>query len=78
MRVRSLQGDERRVYDLTVEDQHVFFAEGVLVSNCADALQYLLVGGGEARVMLGRAEKPKIVRTLARTDEFGRRLAEAR
>lgn len=43
-------------------------------SHVADALQYLLVGGGEARVMLGRAEKPKIVRTLPRTDEFGRRL----
>lgn len=29
-----------RVYDLTVEDQHEFFANGVLVSNCIDSLRY--------------------------------------
>ena len=29
------------VYDLTVADQHCFYAEGVLVHNCHDALQYL-------------------------------------
>ena len=31
-----------RVYDLTVEDQPEFFANGVLVHNCIDALRYAL------------------------------------
>ena len=31
---------KRTVYDLTVEDAHCFYAEGVLVHNCHDALQY--------------------------------------
>ena len=29
-----------RVYDLTVEEAHCFYANGVLVHNCHDALQY--------------------------------------
>jgi hypothetical protein len=29
-----------RVYDLTVEGQHEFFANGILVSNCIDSLRY--------------------------------------
>lgn len=32
-----------RVYDLTVEDAHAFYANGILVSNCHDALQYPMV-----------------------------------
>lgn len=28
------------VYDLTVEDVHVFYANGILTSNCLDALRY--------------------------------------
>ena len=32
-----------RVYDLTVRDTHCFFANGVLVGNCHDALQYIMV-----------------------------------
>lgn len=31
------------VYDLTVEDQHEFFAGGLLVHNCLDALRYACV-----------------------------------
>lgn len=31
------------VYDLTVEDEHEFYANGVLVHNCLDALRYLLM-----------------------------------
>lgn len=30
-----------RVYDLTVAGAHVFYANGVLVSNCHDAIQYM-------------------------------------
>lgn len=33
-----------RVFDLTVKTSHCFFANGVLVHNCADALQYLCSG----------------------------------
>jgi hypothetical protein len=33
-----------RVYDLTVEGHHEFFAGGVLVSNCIDALRYAAEG----------------------------------
>jgi hypothetical protein len=29
------------VYNLTVEEEHCYYAEGVLVSNCHDGLQYL-------------------------------------
>lgn len=32
-----------RVYDLTVDEAHCFFADGLLVSNCQDALQYVMV-----------------------------------
>lgn len=32
-----------RVYDLTVEDAHCFYAEDILVSNCHDAIQYVCV-----------------------------------
>lgn len=31
-----------KVYDLTVEDCHEFFANGILVHNCVDALRYAL------------------------------------
>ena len=37
-------GIESAVYDLTVEDAHEFFANGVLVHNCIDALRYSLDG----------------------------------
>lgn len=33
--------EQRRVYDLTVDDAHCFYANGALVSNCHDALQYV-------------------------------------
>ena len=31
------------VYDLTVENEHEFFADGVLVSNCMDCLRYATI-----------------------------------
>ena len=37
-------GIEKAVYDLTVEDAHEFFANGVLVHNCIDATRYALDG----------------------------------
>ena len=37
-------GTADKVYDITVEDQHEFFADGILVLNCIDALRYALEG----------------------------------
>lgn len=33
----------QRVYDITVQDQHEYFANGILVHNCSDAVEYLVV-----------------------------------
>jgi len=35
-------GKAKMVYDLTVEDNHEFFCNGILVSNCIDSLRYAL------------------------------------
>jgi len=47
-------GTEKAVYDLTVEDAHEFFANGVLVHNCIDALRYsqdgLIKGRGQMQI----------------------------
>ena len=42
--VTSLESVGARVYDLTIEGQHEFFANGVLVHNCIDAIRYALDG----------------------------------
>ena len=48
-----------RVYDITVGGVHMFYANGVLTQNCADALQYLFLGSvGGDRVMGGFDKKP--------------------
>lgn len=51
--------DPIRVYDLTVDEAHCFYAQGILVHNCADALQYMLVGAGEGRTMVGLSANAK-------------------
>jgi hypothetical protein len=41
--VQSIDGlgeEVRRVYDLQVEGEHEYFANGILVHNCLDALRY--------------------------------------
>ena len=43
-RVTSLKSVGERVYDLTIDGQHEFFANGVLVHNCIDGLRYALDG----------------------------------
>jgi Hint domain len=43
-RVRAVYSAGRAaVYNLTVADRHRYYADGVLVSNCYDALKYLLL-----------------------------------
>lgn len=44
------------VYDLTIEDMHEYFANGVLVHNCWDAVRYYINGK-----ILGKIVKPKNV-----------------
>lgn len=44
------EGETADVYNLTVAGQPEYFANGLLVHNCADATRYLLVNiGNEAR-----------------------------
>ena len=52
--VRIKSEDYCEVYDLTVEDEHEFFANGVLVHNCIDPIRYYILGH-----ILGRILKPK-------------------
>lgn len=40
--ITPLRKKEKRVYDLTIEDQPEFFANGILVHNCVDGLRYAL------------------------------------
>ena len=42
------------VYDLTIDGEHEYFANGVLVHNCIDASRYYVLGE-----LLGRILKPK-------------------
>lgn len=42
------------VYDLTIEGEHEYFANGVLVHNCIDAARYYVLGE-----LLGRILKPR-------------------
>lgn len=48
-RVTSLKSVGERVYDLTIDGQHEFFASGILVHNCIDGLRYGLVDYIKAR-----------------------------
>lgn len=64
--VRPRPGAEETVYNITVEEAHCYFAEGVLVSNC-DALGYFNMGTGEFKAIQGRKKmsnrKPITVKT---------------
>lgn len=44
-----------RVYDISVEDHHEYFANGILVSNCMDALRYALAPIIKRRTFKGKA-----------------------
>jgi hypothetical protein len=42
-RVLALEntGKSENVYDLTIEEDHEYFANGILVHNCIDTLRYI-------------------------------------
>lgn len=46
------------VYDLTIQGQHEFFADGVLVHNCVDAIRYSLDGYIRKRGVVIPTSKP--------------------
>ena len=39
-RIEEIEPQENNVYDFMVEDTHEYFANGVLVHNCIDAIRY--------------------------------------
>lgn len=60
--VAVLRGSElKQTYDLTVHGEHEFFANGVLVHNCLDALRYAIYTdwlGGRSGQVQSRRERP--------------------
>lgn len=73
VRVESLPPSETptRVYDLEVDDEHVFYAGGALVSNC-EAGQYMVLGMGEGTDLLFGGNRPRPVKTLQVARVFDR------
>lgn len=62
-------GRHEYVYDLTVDEAHDFFANGILVSNCMDSLRYAkskLMGKGKGLV-IETGESPVITSTEPHT-----------
>jgi hypothetical protein len=53
-------GKASKVYDLTVEGEHEFFAGGILVHNCIDAARYALEGARRAKGNAPVVVKPTI------------------
>jgi PBSX family phage terminase large subunit len=55
----SLKRKAPAVYDLTVDEEHEFFANGVLVHNCMDAVRYWLTSfvGSDNVARMGNAEQ---------------------
>ena len=51
--IEIVKEDICNVYDLEVEDMHEFFANGVLVHNCIDAVRYYVLG-----ILLGKIKNP--------------------
>jgi hypothetical protein len=50
----------KRVYDLTVDEDHEFFVNGILVSNCVDSVRYAL----DDEIMAGRPTTTSFASTL--------------
>lgn len=57
VRARTAPFGRETVYDLAVEGEHEFFANGILVHNCIDALRYALDGYIKGRGALNIAPK---------------------
>lgn len=68
VRVSPLKRKED-VYDLTVACEHVFYANGVLVSNCIDALRYALEGARRA----AQVKKPAVFTPIPNANHWNKR-----
>ena len=67
--------ETQTVYDIEVEDEHVFYAEGALVGNC-EALGYMVLGMGEGGNLLfgaGRNIAAVQAKTEVRVFDRGKR-----
>lgn len=66
VRAVYMAGRRENVYDLTVEEAHDFFANGILTLNCMDALRYAMVGElikGHGGVSEARGEEMEVKAT---------------
>ena len=62
--VRGVSPDgTANVYDLTVDGEHEFFANGILVHNCNDAHQSVLVEVRKNIMHFGQGKATRIART---------------
>jgi hypothetical protein len=53
------------VYDITVDEVHAFYAGGVLVANCSDALQYGCLGIDSGAMAAAMGAKKRPVRVMS-------------
>ena len=65
VRMEVLSESVEHVYDIEVEGEHEFFANGVLVHNCIDAIRYYVLGE-----LLGKVMQPKKVKSKAELGIF--------
>lgn len=68
--VRCVQGEDRKekVYDLTVEGEHEYFANNILVHNCLDATRYVCMETLKAkRSPLSLSEKKRQISNFKAT-----------
>ena len=50
--VEMRKGSSQRVYDLEIENEHEYFANGILVHNCLDAFRYWVMGEIMGRIIV--------------------------
>ncbi len=65
-KVKSLEKTSKKkfVYDLTVDEAHDFFANGILVLNCMDATRYalnILLSSGTSYITETSTEEPVMI-----------------
>lgn len=50
--VEMRKESSQRVYDLEIENEHEYFANGILVHNCLDAFRYWVMGEIMGRIIV--------------------------
>ena len=59
--VREIKRYNARVYDIEVDEEHEFFANGILVHNCIDAARYICL-----ELIIGQNKRPVDLQKAAR------------